>query len=335
MSRRRLSLSSVGEFAEIARLSASLGSTRFSPHVIRSIGDDAAVLRPPRNHDLLFTTDALIESVHFDRRWDMPADIGWKALAANLSDIAAMHGAPLAAVITLGLPRRTPVRWIDDLYAGLRRASQKYNTPIVGGDTVRSPRDIMISIALLGSVPKGQAIYRDGAQPGDTLFVTGTLGSCAAALHAVSGRPTPAALAPPLFRKHRRPVPRFDIIEALHAKRVRATSMIDVSDGLVSDAGHLCEESHVAIEVDSRALPIAPALRRYAAQTHCDVTTWALHSGEEYELIFTCPARDAKRVQSIKGVTCIGRVARGRGVYDIASGRRVVLTPAGFKHFGA
>ena len=332
MPRHHPSLSSLGEFGEIERLKKRLGPAIFSEHILRSIGDDAALVRPPRGSDLLLTTDALIEGVHFSRAWDSARDIGWKAIVANLSDIAAMNGAPLCAVVSLGLPARTPVAWTDDLYRGMRDAARAYSTPIVGGDTVRSPRDIMISVALVGCVRPLRSVMRFGARVGDLVYVTGELGTCAAALELLQnvkrGRSTRSAI----FRKHRKPRPRFDVLEALRRAKIRPTAMIDISDGLISDLLHIGEQSGVGFELTAANIPILPALGTLAKARKRAITDWTLNSGEEYELLMTVAPRHARAMALLPSCTLIGRVVQGTGVTDMSShGAR--LQPRGFEHF--
>ena len=329
MSSRRPSLSSLGEFGLIDELTR-LSSPRSSRHVIHSIGDDAAVLRLHPDRDVVFTTDMLVEGVHFNRDWSGPQDIGWKALVANLSDIAAMNAQPTSAVVAIGVPKNTPVAWIKDVYRGFRRASARYGAPIVGGDTVRSPQGIVISIAMLGEVKRNHAMLRSGARPGDVIIVSGKLGSCAAALAAVKNPGGVKNVRAPLFRKFHRPVPRFDILERLRKSRVQLTSMIDISDGLVSELHHLATASSVRCVIDPLLVPFSSALQTYARRQKQSVIEWALHSGEEYELLMTCSPRHLRALWNIDDLTIIGTVVRGRGVVDLSGGE---LIPRGFKHF--
>lgn len=329
MSTRRPSLSWLGEFGLIDELTR-LTSPRTSRHVIHSIGDDAAVLRMKPGRDVVFTTDMLVEGVHFNRDWSGARDIGWKAMVSNLSDIAAMNAQPTSAVVAIGVPENTPVAWIKDVYRGFRAAAARYGAPIVGGDTVRSPQSIVISIAMLGEVKRNHAVLRSGARPGDVIIVSGELGRCAAALDALKQSAGVTSLRSPLFRKFHRPLPRFDILESLRKYRVRLTSMIDISDGLVSELHHLATSSSVRCVIDPLLVPFTTALQTYARRQKQSVIEWALHSGEEYELLMTCSPRYLRALGNIDDVTIIGTVVRGEGVVDV-SGEELI--PRGFKHF--
>ena len=283
------------------------------------IGDDCAVLRPPAGHELLVTTDFSLEDVHFRRDWHPPESVGHRCLARGLSDIAAMGGRPLAAFLSLALPRQLPARWADRFLAGLLALSDKFSVALAGGDVAQSPSGVLADIVVLGSAPQGKAVLRSGARPGDLLFVTGELGASVAALRELrDGK----RLSPRLRPRHFYPAPRIAQGEALRGK---ATAMIDTSDGLSTDLDHLCQESGVAAIVDRAALPRAVG----ASETD------ALHGGEDYELLFTAPGRVRipSRVGGI-GITRIGEIVRGRGVFTVdPRGRRVPLPPQGWEHF--
>jgi thiamine-monophosphate kinase len=237
------------------------------------VGDDTAVL----DGGLLFATDVLTEGVHFDLRWSTPADVGWKALAVNLSDVAAMGGTPRAAVcgVVLVGGRKGEA---DDLAAGLMAAAAELGCPLVGGDTVVGAA-LTVTVSVVGAAPGGGAVLRSGARPGDTVFVTGPLGGARAALSALrrGEAPDPVALA-----RLRRPVPR--LVEGRMAAAAGATAMIDLSDGLSSDLAHICRASGVGALLQPSAIPIGPGA----------VVDDALSGGDDYELCFTAP--DAVRV---------------------------------------
>ena len=282
---------------------------RGTSSVVVGIGDDAAVLRAPRRGRLLFASDMLVEGVHFHRR-SVPARwIGWKALACNVSDIAAMGGHPRWAVVSLGLPPSTPVRFVDALYDGLERCARRFGMTIVGGDTVRSPR-VVVDVAILGTVEPSHLVLRSGAQPGDVLFVTGRLGGSLR-----SGR-------------HARFVPRLGEAQAL-VRRLRVHAMMDLSDGLASDLWQMSRASRVTLRVDASRIPVARA---------AGTVYHALMDGEDFELLFAVSPRAAARVPRRLGscpVTRIGHVG-GRGVrveLEHPGGRVSLLVPQGFQHF--
>ena len=282
------------------------------------IGDDAAVLRGPGGETLLFASDMLVEGVHFHlpapprkgQAGFVPAQwIGWKALACNISDVAAMGGRPLWAVVSLGLPPSTPVRCVEALYAGLERCARRFRMAVVGGDTVRAPQ-VVVDVAIVGTVPRGRVILRSGARVGDALFVTGRLGGSYR-----SGR-------------HARFVPRLAEAQAL-VRRVRVRAMIDLSDGLAQDLWQVSRASRVTLRVEADRLPVAP---------EAGGTRHALMDGEDFELLFAVSRREAARVPRRIGscpITRIGSVVRrGAGVELVdRRGRVHPLVPTGFRHF--
>lgn len=259
-------LAHVGEFGLINRIRALAGA---SARVIKGIGDDTAVLPYTSSEYLLLTTDMLVEGVHFTKA--MPArGIGHKAIAASISDTAAMGGVGAYAVISLGVPATCPSRWINALYQGMRQCAQRYKISIVGGDTVRS-KNVIISVALTGTVNKKEVVYRNGARPGDQIFVTGKLGRSLA-----SGR-------------HLRFDPRIRESQFL-VKHFKPTSMIDISDGLAADLGHILEESKAGAILNARDIPC----RAKATLPQ------ALQDGEDFELLFTLPQAKARQLEKLK-----------------------------------
>ena len=309
----------LGEVGVIERLKRRLPTTSA---VVVGIGDDAAVLRPTGGRELLFASDMLVEGVHFDpprgtgRRRTPARAIGWKALACNVSDIAAMGGVPLAAVASLGCPPSTPVAWLDGLTRGLRACAARFKMAVVGGDTVRAPR-VVLDVAILGTVPRGRAVLRSGAKVGDRLFVTGRLGGSLAspAGGGASGR-------------HATFTPRLREAQWL-VRHLPVHAMMDLSDGLASDAWQMARASRVTLRLDAAHIPVAVAAR---------TLSHALMDGEDFELLFAVPPRAAGRVPARIGsvpVTEIGRVVRrGIGVELVkADGRITNIIPTGFKHF--
>jgi thiamine-monophosphate kinase len=286
------------------------------------IGDDCAVLRIPSGHEALITTDFSLEDVHFRRQWHPPDSVGHRCLARGLSDIAAMGGVPHAAFLSLALPADLSQKWVDQFIAGLLKLAKRYSVQLAGGDTAQSPDGVLADIVVLGSVPKGKAILRSGARPGDFLYVTGTLGSSVEALNQLRDG---EKLRPKSHPKHFYPESRIAIGRFLREKKL-ASAMIDISDGLSTDLGHICEESKTGAVVYAEALP---------AVRGPDGLILALHGGEEYELLFTAPPK--RRIpQQIVGVavTRIGQIVQGRQMKLVdANGRREILKPAGWEHF--
>ncbi|NUO72650.1 MAG: thiamine-phosphate kinase [Frateuria sp.] len=277
------------------------------------IGDDAALLTVPLGQELAVAIDTLVGGVHFPHD-TAPADIGWKALAVNLSDLAAMGAAPAWALLALTLPQVDPAR-VDGLAEGFAQLAREYGVALVGGDTTRGP--FCLSVAVHGFVPPGQALTRAGACVGDAVFVTGTLGDAAGGLRLALGeRPfDPADEAHRMLRARLdRPIPR---VRAGLALRGFANACIDVSDGLLADLGHLCAASGVGVEIDADALPLSPASCTVFGEG--PARELALAGGDDYELCFTVPpARIAAMQAALEGqgcrVTRIGRVVEGQGV---------------------
>jgi thiamine-monophosphate kinase len=243
-----------------------------------------------------------------------------------LSDIAAMGGEPRAAFLSLALPENLPQRWVDRFLDGFLALAREFRLPLAGGDTAQSPDGILADIVVLGSVPRGSAILRSGARPGDLIYVTGALGGGAAALHPLfSGK----RVKPEDYPRHFHPIPRIAVGRYLSQHRL-ASAMIDLSDGLSTDLGHICDESKVGAEVDAERIP-----RGWVGKARVEVQlNDALHGGDDYELVFTASPR--KKVPSkIAGVsvTRIGWIRKAKGMTLIEKSRRSVLEPEGWQHF--
>jgi thiamine-monophosphate kinase len=309
--------------AEIRRLAkASTGRARTAIHT--GIGDDCAVLRLGvglSKYDTLVTTDFSLEGIHFRRDWHPAESVGHRSLARGLSDIAAMGGEPAAAFLSLALPRDLPQAWVGRFARGLIGLAEKYGVTLAGGDTAESPNGILADIIVVGTVPKGKAVLRSGARPGDRIFVSGELGGSAAAIANMRARPK-KKLNPREYARHFYPEPRVELGRVLREKGL-ATAMIDVSDGLSTDLAHICEESGVGAEIAAASIPRA-RVGKPAREVELDL---ALHGGEDYELLFT--AASGKRVPAqIAGValTCIGTITRGSPVRgSFRGGSRVIV----------
>ncbi len=302
------------------------------------IGDDCAILVPPSNHELLVTTDFSLESRHFRRDLHPAASIGHRCLARGLSDLASMGAKPLAAFLSLALPSSLAAdrHWLTGFLSGFNALAALHNAPLAGGDTAESPTDLILAdICLLGSAPKGKALRRATARPGDAIYVTGALGGAAAELRTLTTNPASLRKARPNYdHPHLFPQPRLAIGQALRRRNL-ATACIDLSDGLSTDLTHLCSESNLRAEVDTAALPLHPLCAALPAKTRLHS---ALHGGEDYELLFTAPP--SKRIPSrIAGtpITRIGTMLRPRkGVTAItllSAGIRTALEPSGWQHF--
>jgi thiamine-monophosphate kinase len=296
--------------------------------IAAGIGDDCAVLQIPSGHQTLVTTDFSLEGVHFRREWHPPEVVGHRCLTRGLSDIAAMGGIPVAAFLSLALPKGLRQPWVDGFVRGLLKLADRFDVSLAGGDTAQSPSgEVLADIVVVGSVPRGKAIQRSGARPGDWIYVTGALGGAAATLKLLfSGR----KLRPADYARHFDPVPRIEVGQFLREKDL-ASAMIDISDGLSTDLGHICDESGVGAEIRSDAIPRAE-IGKPAREVELE---FALHGGDDYELLFTAPR--GKRVPSrIAGVdiTRIGDVTRLKHlILTNDHGMGIELRPQGWEHF--
>ena len=303
--------------------------------VLAGIGDDCAVLRLlPRlgkQNDTLVTTDFSLEGIHFRRDWHPAESVGHRCLARGLSDIAAMGGEPAAAFLSLALPRHLPQSWVGRFARSLISLAERYGVTLAGGDTAESPNGILADIVVVGTVPRGKAILRSRARPGECIYVSGELGGSAAAVWAMRKKPK-HKLNPRVYPRHFFPEPRIELGRVLREKGL-ATAMIDTSDGLSTDLAHICEESGVGAEVEAALIPRA-IVGKPARQVDLEL---ALHGGEDYELLFTAPR--GKRIPSrIAGVpiTQIGHITRRRGRKIILRNQDGVgheLEPGGWEHF--
>jgi thiamine-monophosphate kinase len=318
------------EFSLIERIRARTEQLR--DDVKLGIGDDAALLSVPAGQELAVAIDTLVEGVHFPLG-TVPADIGWKALAVNLSDLAAMGASPAWALLALTLPE-ADVELIDGLADGFAQLARPHRLALVGGDTTRGP--LTISVAVHGFVPAGLALRRDGARVGDAVLVTGTLGDAAAGLACLSSRAadSPAAAREYLLARLNRPEPRLSAGMALRGK---ASACIDISDGLLADLGHLCRASGVGAEIDAALLPRSSAM--LGVFDEVAARDFALSGGDDYELCFTVPTQLVGDVQADLarlgcGCTRIGFIVAGSAVQvrDI-DGSSMAFARQGWDHF--
>ncbi|MEE9259229.1 MAG: thiamine-phosphate kinase [Nitrospinaceae bacterium] len=336
-------LKKLGEFGLIERFRSRL--TTRSPKVKVGIGDDCAVYASGSGNYQVVTTDALIESVHFDLSITSAKQLGRKALSVNISDIAAMGGVPTLALVTLGIPKKFPVKFLDGFYDGLNQICRKYKIELSGGDTVASPGKLFISITLLGEAKKGRLFLRQGARPGDRILVTGSLGESALGLKLLTAKRKKwsgsARDKKKLIRAHLDPIPRVAESTLLGRSRVRIRGMIDISDGLIQDLRHVCKAGGVGALINEKSLPRSPALIRVCSINQLNPLDFILGGGEDYELLFTLKAEDVKKIlrqfqNARTAVTVIGEIipASGKLVLEKTDGRLEVLAKSlGFNHF--
>jgi thiamine-monophosphate kinase len=309
----------VNEFELIEKLTRSLPTNK---SVVTGCGDDCAVLDfglPDKL--LLFKTDAVVEGIHF-KSFAAPEQIGHKALARCLSDIAAMAGVPTAALVTIALPKTFEPAFVEGIYSGISALARKYDVAIAGGETTTNPEAILISVALLGTVPRGKAVLRSGAEAGDAIFVSGELGGSLAGRHLEFE---------PRLTEARWLVEHFSI----HA-------MIDLSDGLAGDLRHVLKASHVGAELLTTSIPISRAAKMTsrAESSAKPPLLAALTDGEDFELLFTVASKDAVRLLDAwkkefpqLPLTCIGKVTAGEGITLRDKTGKRALTASGYEHF--
>jgi thiamine-monophosphate kinase len=308
------------------------------------IGDDAAVAEPERGALEILTTDALVEGVHFDRRYSSMRDVGWKALAVNLSDVAAMGGTPRLALLSLGLPAAdaADARAFDDLIAGFLALAAEARVTLAGGNITRSPGPLFVDVTVTGFAGRRQILTRGGARPGDVLYVTGAIGAAAAGLgwsqastaakdgHAIEGIDA-------CVRRHCAPEPRVRI-GALLGRNRAATACMDLSDGLADAVRQMAQASGVGAQIDAALLPIPAAARAWFAQRGADPVQAAAAGGDDYELLFSVPRRARGRLATVirqaRGVpiTRIGTFTKEPGLGIVRDGA-VEPLPQGFVHF--
>lgn len=330
----------VGEFRLIARLEDRLQGSQ-SSRIIRGIGDDCAVVQPSEGMELLLTVDTQEEGVHFRREWATPEDIGWRCLAVNVSDIAAMAGSPLGAVVALSLPAALEVAFIEAFYDGMQAHAARYDCPVIGGNVSRRTAETMsVTITVLGEAPRGCSVYRSGAQIGDEIWVTGGLGGARAGL-AVLGQPARVTglATERVVTRYRRPQPRLHEAQYLR-QHADLHSLLDLSDGLSSDLRHVCEASKVAADVEADRIPIDEEVRRIAAAYEVEPLTYALHGGEDFELCLTVPpgGLDGVREDFERRFQCrlvrVGTILQGSGVVLVRpDGTHEALPARGYDHF--
>lgn len=347
-------VSQLGERRLLARIQSRFEKTnRRHEDVVVGIGDDAAVIAPRRNSQTVLTTDAQVEGVHFDRRLATAEDIGFRSLAVNISDLAAMGAAPRWALVSLVLPDDTEVTYVDGIVDGIAQLAEKLGMAVVGGNLTRSPGPLLVDITAVGEVAPRRVLMRGGGRPGDALYVSGTIGAAAAGLEmlrqSTGPKPGPsearAGLEMPTegnvcIDRYRRPEPRARLGVAIaQAKAARAA--MDLSDGLADAATQLADASGCGVELEAAALPIEAAAREWWTRAGLDPVVSALSGGDDYELLIAVPAtwrgrlRHATSRVSVPALTQIGTLTKEAGTrLLIRDGRREPL-PEGYLHFRA
>jgi thiamine-monophosphate kinase len=333
-----LTVESVGERGLIARLRCRAGTP--PDWVALGIGDDAAVIQPKRGSVDVVTTDSLVEGVHFRREWSKPQAIGHKALAVNLSDLAAMAATPRAALLSIALPLSLSLGDFDELVEGFASLAERERLPLVGGNLTRSPAPLVVDVTLIGTAHPRRILRRDTARAGDALYVTGSLGAAATGLfHLRDGTPRSGLDADGMacINRYDRPEPRLTCGVQVGRNRA-ASACVDLSDGLVDAARQIADASGLGVVVDAAALPVHPGARAFAAAAGLDATRIALSGGEDYELLFAVGPRQLRAFHAVTArcgdlcVTKIGRMTRETGCW-LAIEDRLEPLGEGFSHF--
>lgn len=338
----RTEIGELGEFGFIDRITAGISPKQ--QETIKGIGDDAAVLQFGSDA-VVVTTDMLVEGIHFDLMYQPLKHLGYKSVIANLSDVCAMNAIPKQITVSLALSNRFSVEAVEELYAGIRKACDVYEVDLVGGDTVASPKGLVISITAIGSTPSDRLTYRSGARPGDILCLTGDVGAAYLGLQVLE-REKRIYLDHPnmqpelagktyIIGRQLKPEARLDAVNYFRKVDLLPTSMIDLSDGLASDLLHICKASNVGAFVEEAQVPIHDEARAQALEFKLDPITCALSGGEDYELLFTVAPEDLEKVRFMESVYIIGEmVPREDGITLHTSGGNIhPITAQGWKHF--
>jgi thiamine-monophosphate kinase len=328
-------VSSLGEHSLIARITERLA---MPPWVVVGPGDDAAVLQPERGTADVLTTDALVDGVHFDLRFVAPPDVGHRALAVNLSDLAAMGAEPRAALLSLLLPASLDVATLDGIIDGMTALAAQHRVAIVGGNITQTPGPLAIDVTAVGSVHPRRVLRRSGARPGDDVYVTGTLGDAAVGLRwLLEGGDPQSEMYASCIERYRRPEPRVRAGLLLGRNRV-ASSCMDLSDGLADAVRQVARASAVGITIDETAIPISPAARSWHEAARRNAIATAMTGGDDYELLFTVrPAyrgrlRGVLKMPRMAPVTRIGVVTKEPGLL-VRGAHGISELPLGYEHF--
>lgn len=320
----------IRELGEFGLIDVIQENTIFRPKsVVVGIGDDAAAIRPSEGKLSLFATDMLVEDIHFTLDTIRPHDLGYKTIAVNLSDIAAMGGQPTQVVISMALRPDLDTSFVTEMYQGMKEICREFGVNLVGGDTVSTRGPIVLNCAVLGEVAEDRLQRRSGARVGDWVAVTNTLGDSGAGCELLLKRKDVYTEAEKqLIKAHVKPCPQVELAKSLAEY---ATSMNDVSDGLASESNELAKAGGVCIRIDKARIPLSEAM--LAVSLDKDKTDYALYGGEDYQLIFTMPPAETQELIDGK-ITVIGEVVEGdAGVYLADGGKAERLYPKGYQHF--
>jgi len=335
----RTSLSNLGEFRLIKHLTQNFKTEQ--PSSVKGIGDDAAVL-DFSDKKVLVSTDFLVEGVHFDLGFMPLKHLGYKAVMVNLSDIYAMNGLATQVTVSIAVSNRFPVEALEELYEGIHLACKTYKVDLVGGDTTSSTKGMIISVTAIGEVSEEKVVYRNGAKENDLLVVSGDLGASYLGLQVLEREKQVFEVNPNnqpdlteytyLVERQLKPEARKDIVKLLSELKVKPTAMIDISDGLSSEALHICEQSEVGCNIFEDKLPLDPQVISTAEEFNMNSTTIALNGGEDYELLFSIAQEDYSKIKGNPHLTVIGHIsAKNEGCNLVTrANQKVKLTAQGW-----
>lgn len=336
-------LSALGEFRLIEHLTKDFAVKNETTK--KGVGDDAAVLGFG-DDDVVISTDLLVEGVHFDLSYMPLKHLGYKSIIVNLSDVYAMNARATQVIVSIAVSNRFPLEALEELYAGMKMATDLYEVDLVGGDTTSSTKGLLISVTAIGKVSKEKVVFRNGAKPNDLLVVTGDLGGAYLGLQVLEREKAVFQVNPNLqpdlepytyiVGRQLKPEARKDIVELLEALEVKPTSMIDISDGLSSEIIHLCTQSDVGCDLYENKIPLDPQVISTCEEFNLDSTTVVLNGGEDYELLFTISQEDYPKIKANPNLTVIGYMKeKGEGIHLVTRAEtKIALKAQGWKNFG-
>ena len=334
-------INDLGEFGLINHLTEKIELQQES--TIKGVGDDAAVIAPPEKDEvLLFSTDMMVEGIHFELTYTPLRHLGYKAVSSNVSDICAMNGAATQIVVSIAVSNQYSVESLEEIYKGIRFACKEYNVDLVGGDTTSSRSGLVMDVAIIGKAKKDSVVYRNGAKEDDYVCVTGDVGAAYAGLYllekARQNFHKDPSLKPDLqgygyvLQRQLMPNARVDIIDLFRLSGVKPSAMIDISDGVSSEINHICKASGVGCLVDEDKIPIQEETIKVAGEAGVSPTVFALNGGEDYQLLFTISPADYKKLKDITGISIIGEILSAKDGIKLAGkdGQMHPLSPQGW-----
>lgn len=336
-------VSKLGEFKLIEHLTQA--TTLHHPETIKGIGDDAAVIIGSKGKNILVTTDLLVEGIHFNLVYTPLKHLGYKAVAVNLSDIAAMNGTPKQITVSIAISSKFSVESLEQLYEGIHAACKEYKVDLIGGDTTSSLTGLFISVTAIGEALPEEIVYRNGAKVNDLICVSGNLGASYLGLQLLE-REYKMFIDNPsvqpdfngkdyLLQRQLKPEPRFDVLRQLKEAGIKPNAMMDISDGLSSELNHICKESKTGANIYAHKIPIDPVTAITAEEFNMTPETAALHGGEDYELLFTTPVEHLNKLLAIPSVSIIGKITDAyEGIHLVLQGgSEVNLESKGWNSF--